>query len=145
MVVPTDQATGDWVIGLVNNKEIVIQNHTLKAGWNLSLPEVAMVSVRYKSVSKRDPVKLIEDPRNGIARMNRWKIEGKELAYFNHSPDPKNTEATFVRVLISRNVCQLIQNQRGSILISGGTATVQWPASNGKLLDSSNEPQFEFQ
>ena len=104
-----------------------------------------MVSIRYKSISKRDPVKLVEDPRNGIARMNRWTLEGKEVAYYNHSPDPKNHEATFVRALISRNVCQLIQKQRGSILISGGIATVQWPANNGKILDETNEPQFEYQ
>ena len=145
VIPPTDAASGKCLINLVNQKILVIQGHTVMAGWNVNLPEVCTISVRWESISSRDPFILIEDPKKGIARMNRWKLEGKEISFLNWSPDPKNDKVVFARVLVSKNVCNLIQQQRGQLLMSGGNATAQWPANNGKLLDTDNHVTFDFQ
>ena len=145
VVVPTDVTSGRCLIGLVNHKKLVIQGHTLHAGWNVDLPEVATISVRWEAISKRDPFTIIEDPKKGIARMNRWRLTGKEISFLNASQDPQNAKATFARVLVSKHVCGLIQQQQGHLLICGGSATAQWPANNGKLLDSDNQVIFDFQ
>ena len=88
---------------------------------------------------------LIEDPKKGIARLNRWKLEGKEISFSSANQDPNHPTVTFSRVLVSKKVCGLIQSQGGSLLISGGSATAHWPSNNGRLLDKDNEVTFEYQ
>ena len=69
---------------------------------------------------------LIEDPRSGIARMNRWKLEEKGLTFIDVSPDPNHPGVQFARVQITESVCDLIKKQRGLVWINGGQATVQY-------------------
>ena len=88
---------------------------------------------------------LIEDPKKGIARLNRWKLEGKEISFFSSNVDPANAGVTFARVIVSKRVCQLIQKQGGALLISGGSATAYWPHNNGSILDQDNRVVFEYQ
>ena len=142
MVVPADDNSGQFVIDLVNGKEISLPGHKLSAGWNLDLPEVAMVSIFFELISGRDSLSIIEDEWNGIARMNGWDVDRHEISLFNSNPHNKNKRATFCRVVVSRRVVELIQGQKGNIWISGGTATVQW---NGKTLDETNIVQFNYQ
>ena len=142
IVIPADDNTGQLVVDLVNNKELKIPGHELMAGWNLDLPEVAMVSIYFELISERDPLDIIEDEWNGIARMNGWDVERHEISLFNHNPHNKKKKATFCRVIVSRRVVDLIKGQKGQIWISGGTATVEW---NGKPLDGTNEVHFNYQ
>ena len=143
IVMPSDTSTGQFIIDLVNKKELKLANHTLRAGWNLDLPEVAMVSIYYEMVSKRDPKVLIEDERAGIARQNGWaQVEKHEIKYFNSNPHNTNKNGIYVRAIVSKRVVTLIKAQKGQIWICGSTATVQW---NGKPLTDDNEVQFNYQ
>ena len=127
---------------MVNNKELTLPGHTLRAGWNLDLPQVANVSIYYELMSDRDPLAIIEDEHNGIARQNGWEVEEHEIKFLNSNPHTTNPRGTFTRAIVSKRVVELIQGQKGRIWISGGTATVQW---NGKDLDANNEVKFDFQ
>ena len=143
VVMPSDMTTGKFVIDLVNNKELVLKGHQLKAGWNVDLPEVAMISIYHELVSKRDPQVLIEDERNGIARQNGWsQVEKHEITYFHSNPHHTNKAGVFIRAVVSKRVVELIKAQKGQIWIAGGTATVQW---NGKSLDQNNEVHYNYQ
>ena len=142
IVMPADHNSGQLVVDLVNNKELKIPGHELMAGWNLDLPEVAMVSIYFELISERDPLAIIEDEWNGIARMNGWEVDKHEISLFNSNPHKKKKKATFCRVIVSRRVVDLIKGQKGQIWISGGTATVEW---NGKPLDANNEVHFNYQ
>ena len=143
VVMPSDMTTGQFVIDLVNNKELVLKDHQLRAGWNIDLPEVAMVSIYYELVTKRDPKVLIEDERNGIARQNGWGgVEKHEIAYFNSNPHATNKDGVYTRAVVSKKVVELIQAQKGQIWIAGGTASVQW---NGKDLTKDTEVQYNYQ
>ena len=142
---PRDKESGQFIIDLVNLASLTIPNHTLKAGWNYDLPESTMISVRYESFTKKDPLIVIEDPKKGLAAMNEWTMDSrhKEITYLNTSADPSNQAAVFARVIVSRRVCELIQKQRGQLWISGGTATANWPASNGNILDGSFQVTYD--
>ena len=142
VVVPADYTTGQLIIDLVNKKELVLKSHILRAGWNRNLPEVAVISIGYDLTSKRQPITLIKDDHNGIARMNGWDVERHEISYLNVNPCKKNKNVSFVRATVSKKVIGLIQQQRGQIWVSGGQATIFW---NNKLLDASNDVQFNFQ
>ena len=142
MVIPADDNSGQFVVDLVNNKNLVIPGHELLAGWNMDLPEVAVVSILFELISGREPLAIIEDEWNGIARMNGWDVDKHEISLLNSNPHKKNKKATFCRVVVSRKVVDLIKGQKGKIWISGGTATVEW---NGKPLDASNEVHFNYQ
>ena len=143
VVMPTDMTTGQFIIDLVNNKELALKGHQLKAGWNVDLPEVAMISVYYELASKRDPKVLIEDERNGIARQNGWsQVEKHEIAFWNSNPHKTNKDGIYTRVVVSKRVVGLIQAQKGQIWIAGGTANVQW---NGKDLTHDNVVHYNFQ
>ena len=111
------------------------------------MPEVAIISVRYESLTNRDPLTIIEDARKGLAAMNDWELDpGKrEIKYLNSSHDPSDQTVHFARVSVSKRICELIQAQKGQLWISGGTATAQWPSSNGKLLDSSVKVAYNYQ
>ena len=145
IVPPCDNASGEFIIGLVNGGKLVVNGHNLKAGWNLDLPEIAIISIRYELASKRDPAMLIEDPRKGIARLNRWQLEGKEITFSSSNADPNHAGVIFARVIVSRKVVELIQKQKGHLLISGGNATAFWPSNNGRILDQDNQVTFEHQ
>ena len=142
VVMPADHNSGQFVIDLVNGAELTLDSHKLHAGWNLDLPEVALVSIKYNLASKRAPITLIEDERLGIARQNGWEVEGTEISYINSNPHKTNPNVTFVRAVVSRRVVGLIQQQSGKIWISGGTASVYW---NGSSLDLGNQVQFNYQ
>ena len=88
---------------------------------------------------------LIEDPRKGIARLNRWQLEGKEITFSSSNADPNHAGVIFARVIVSRKVVELIQKQKGHLLISGGNATAFWPSNNGRILDQDNQVTFEHQ
>ena len=132
---------------IINCASLTLPGHTIAAGWNVSLPEMAIISVRYESMTKKDPLTVIEDPRKGLAAMNDWDLDPKlkELGYLNSSTDPSAPEVTFARASASKKVCELIQRQKGQLWISGGTATAYWPATNGKLLDESLQVKFDYQ
>ena len=106
-----------------------------------------IISVRYESLTNRDPLTIIEDARKGLAAMNDWELDpGKrEIKYLNSSHDPSDQTVHFARVSVSKRICELIQAQKGQLWISGGTATAQWPSSNGKLLDSSVKVAYNYQ
>ena len=142
IVMPADFNTGQFVVDLVNNKEIQIPGLKLRAGWNLDLPEVALVSVYYELMTPQNPHDIIEDERTGIARQNGWDVAPTEISLFNTNPHNTKKHSTYARVVVSKRVVDLIKDQSGQIWISGGTATVQW---NGKSLDHANEVQFNFQ
>ena len=142
IVMPADFNTGQYVVDLVNNKELQIPEHTLRAGWNLDLPEVAMVSIYYELMAPQKPHDIIEDERTGIARQNGWDVSPTEISLFNTNPHKSKKHGTYARVVVSKKVVDLIKGQKGQVWISGGTATVYW---NGKLLDSTNEVHFNYQ
>ena len=85
---------------------------------------------------------MIEDPKKGLARLNKWKLEGREIAYRSVSPDPKNPHVFFASVRISKRICGLMQGQRGKVWIHGGQASVQW---RNKALTEDLEVQFSYQ
>ena len=102
-----------------------------------------MISLRYSSVAaKRDHKLLIEDPKKGLARMNGWKLEGREVVFCHDKPDPNNSTVHFVTIQVSERICGLIQQQQGKLWISGGTATAQW---NNKDLNPSTKVIFSLQ
>ena len=142
VVMPADHNSGQYVIDLVNGDELTLKGHKLHAGWNLDLPEVALVSIKYNLASDRSPLVLIEDEFNGIARQNGWRGDKTEISYINSNADKAKPGVTFARVLVSRRVVGLIQQQGGKIWVSGGTATVYW---NGSNLDLDNQVQFNYQ
>ena len=107
-----------------------------------NLPEVALVSIKYDLAYARSPLALIEDEYNGIARQNGWTVDKTEISFINSNADKAKPGVTFARVLVSRRVVGLIQQQGGKIWVSGGTATVYW---NGSNLDSENQVQFNYQ
>ena len=142
IVTPADENTGQLVVDLVNKHEIKIPGHKLVSGWNLNLPEVAVISIRYDLVSKRPAIVLIEDEHNGIARQNGWAVGPNEISYLNENPCDTHPTVTFVRAIVSRKVVDLIKATRGQIWISGGQATVMW---NNKPLDASNNVKYNYQ
>ena len=92
---------GNHIIKMVNAK-VRMASHHIKAGRNIDLPLMATVSVRYELVTEKDPRVIIEDPKKGLARLNKWKLEGREIAYRSVSPDPKNPQVFFTSVTISK-------------------------------------------
>ena len=141
-IVPADASAGDQVIDLINNK-IKLPGHKLRAAWNHDLPKTAVISLRYKSVAeRRDHRQLIEDPKKGLARMNGWKVEGKEITFIHAKADPNNANIQFVTVQVSERICKEIQKQQGKLWISGGTATAQW---SNKDLTPEVKVNFSFQ
>ena len=134
---------GDNVIALINQKIQLNGHPKIKASWSHNLPRVANISLRYKSVAaKRDHRQLVEDPKKGLARMNGWKLEGKEITFCHAKEDPKDKTIHFVTVQVSERVCELIQKQMGKLWISGGTATAQW---NNKDLTPDVDVTFTLQ
>ena len=69
------------------------------------------VSVRHESVTDKDPRVMIKDPKKGLARLNKWKLEGREIAYRSVSLDPKNPQVFFASVAIFKRICGLMQGQ----------------------------------
>ena len=109
------------------------------------MPQVALITLRFESVSDRSPRLLIECPRKGIARMNGWKMNSdgpKEISFHTHQVDDKNSSVHFVKVVASKRICQLIQAQEGQLWISGGQATARW---KGKELTHDNDVQYGVQ
>ena len=150
IITPRDKPSGQFLIDVINTGNLSINGHKLRAGWNRDLQEVALISIRHESMSKRDPLVLIEDPRKGLATMNDWPMpnQEKEISFLNSSVDPakdKQANVYFMRVIVSKRICRLIQAQRGQLWVSGGTATAFWPVSNGVILDEANPVVFEFQ
>ena len=141
IVQPQDAATGGHIINMVNN-QIRLSGHRIVAGWNVDLPLMATISIRSESISDRSPAVVIEDPKKGIARLNRWKLEGREIQYQSSSPDPKNPHIVFANVIVSKRICGLIQGQAGRLWIHGGQATAQW---KGKDLVEGLEVDFHYQ
>ena len=119
---PQGMTVGNHIIKMVNAK-VRMASHHIKAGRNIDLPLMATVSVRYESVTDKDPRVMIEDPKKGLARLNKWKLEGREIAYRRVSPDPKNPHVFFASVRISKWICSLIQGQQGKVWIHGGQAS----------------------
>ena len=138
---PQGMTVGNHIIEMVNAK-VRMASHHIKAGRNIDLPLMATVSVRYELVTEKDPRVIIEDPKKGLARLNKWKLEGREIAYRSVSPDPKNPHVFFASVRISKWICGLIQGQRGKVWIHGGQASVQW---RNKDLTEDLEVQFSYQ
>ena len=125
IVMPASEETGNNVINMINTS-VRLTGHKIIAGWNTDLPMAATVSVRFESVTKRDPKMVIEDPKKGIARLNKWKLSGREIAFQGVTSDPANPDIVFAQVSMSKRICELIQQQRGLVWIHGGQATVQW-------------------
>ena len=146
IVVPADRASGNFFVDSVNDHDLKIKGHSLRAGWNLDLPEAALISLRWESMSdQRSPQVLVECPKKGIARMNGWDIDPngpKEISFYNSSRDKENANVWFTKVIASRRICQLIQGQQGRLWISGGQATARW---RNKPLTPENEVQYDFQ
>ena len=125
-VVPADTAGGDRLVQLINKSMKLPGHHKIQANWNHELPHMAQITLRYKSLSTRDPRVLIEDPKKGIALLNNWELKGREIIFVNFDQDPKTKGIVFVRVLVSKRIAELIKAQRGQVWISGGIATAQW-------------------
>ena len=146
IVVPADRASGNFFVDSVNDHDLKIKGHSLRAGWNLDLPEAALISLRWESMSdQRSPQVLVECPKKGIARMNGWDIDPngpKEISFYNSSRDKENANVWFTKVIASRRICQLIQGQQGRLWISGGQAPARW---RNKPLTPENEVQYDFQ
>ena len=140
IVQPEDSIAGGHLIEIINR--IRITGHQISVGWNVDLPLVATISVRYESVTGRDPKMLIEDPKKGLARLNRWKLEGREIAFRSVTQDPKNPHISFAMVMVSKRICGLIQQQGGRLWIQGGQATAQW---KDKDLVEGLDVQFHHQ
>ena len=141
IVFPEDAAAGGHLIEIINRK-IRLAGRKIQAGWNVDLPLVATISIRYESVTSRDPKMLIEDPKKGLARLNRWKLEGREIAFRSVTQDPKNPHIAFAQVVVSKRICGLIQQQGGRLWIQGGQATAQW---KDKDLVEGLDVQFHYQ
>ena len=143
VVVPADFTTGQFVIDLVNNRELVLAGRCLRSGWNLDLPEVAQISIKYELMGDHSPQTIVEDEFNGIIRQNCWSdVEAHEVSYLNANPHKTKAKVKFVRAIVSRKVVQHIKAQMGRIWICGGTATVQW---NDKDLVDGLDVQFNYQ
>ena len=143
VVVPADFTTGQFVIDLVNNRELVLAGRRLRSGWNLDLPEVAQISIKYELMGDHSPQTIVEDEFNGIIRQNCWSdVEAHEVSYLNANPHKTKAKVKFVRAIVSRKVVQHIKAQMGRIWICGGTATVQW---NDKDLVDGLDVQFNYQ
>ena len=142
-IIPADDEAGDNIIALIN-KSVRLPGHPkIRASWNHQLFRTATVSLRYKSVAaKRDHRLLIEDPKKGIARLNGWKLEGREIVFCHGKPDPKDSAVHFVTIQVSERICGLIQEQQGKLWISGGTATAEW---NNKDLTKDTKVNFSLQ
>ena len=92
----------------------------------MALPKTTTVMLRYRSASGREAEFIVNDPKKGIARMNGWQLTGKEITLLSSWPDGKDATVTFAKVQVSARICGLIQEQRGTIWIAGGTASVKW-------------------
>ena len=141
IVFPEDATAGGHLIEIINRK-IRLAGRKIQAGWNVDLPPVATISIRYESVTGREPRTLMEDPKKGLARLNRWKLEGREIAFRSATQDPKNPHISFAQVVVSKRICQLIQQQQGRLWIHGGQATAEW---RDKPLVEGLEVQFHYQ
>ena len=145
ILVPADKASGQFYVDSVNEGELKVKGHSLRAGWNLDLPESALITLRWETMSDREPKALVECPKKGLARMNGWDVDPngpKEISFFNASRDQNNANVWFTKVIASRRICQLIQAQQGHIWISGGQATARW---RSKPLTPENDVQYDYQ
>ena len=145
ILVPADKTSGQFFIDIINEGELKIRGRTLRAGWNLDLPEMALITLRYETYSDRHPQVLVECPKKGLARMNGWAIDPngpKEISYYDSNADEANKAVKFTKVVASRRICQLIQQQQGHVWISGGQATARW---RNKPLTPDNEVHYDFQ
>ena len=138
---PQGVVVGDHIIKMINQK-VRMSNHRIRAGWNVDMPQVTTVTVRYESVTNRDPRTVIEDPKKGLARLNKWKLEGREISFRSASGDPRNPHVFFASVTVSKRICELIQGQRGKVWIHGGQASVQW---RNKDLTEELDVQYSYQ
>ena len=114
IIIPSTELSGRHVINITNVHLRLPGHEKIRASWNHQLPKTCVVSFRYElGNAKRDPRMLIEDPRSGVARMNRWKLEEKGLTFVDVSPDPNHRWVQFARVAVTDVVCDLIKKQRG--------------------------------
>jgi len=125
VVVPRDEFSGSRIINIVNNL-LKLPGHKLTAAWNSVLPKTAEIVLRYRSAAGRSAEVIVNDPKKGIAGMNDWQLTGKEIDLVSHWPDGKDSSVTFARVRVSARICGLIQAQRGTVWIAGGTASATW-------------------
>ena len=141
IVQPQTIAIGNHIIEMVNN-HVRLTGHKIEAGWNRDLPLMASISIRYESIADRAASVVIEDPKKGIARLNKWKLEGREIQFQSVSVDPAHPHVSYAVVNVSKRVCGLIQGQGGRLWIHGGQATAQW---KGKDLVEGLEVDFYYQ
>ena len=123
----------------------MIKGKSLRAAMNTDLPEMALITLRYETISDRHPQVLVECPKKGLARMNCWQMDlsgPKEISFFSSTDDEKQKTVKFTKISASRRICQLIQQQQGRVWISGGQATARW---KGKDLTPENDVQYNIQ